>query len=156
MRTDQVERVEAGPRTISRRTVVNAPAAELFEMLADPRRHPEVDGSGTVLGSISGPERLALGETFSMKMNTFGWPYWIRSRVTGFEENRLIEWQHPAGHRWRWEFEELAPGRTQVTETWNYGTSRMARILELIKYPAKNANGIRATLVGLRDRYTTP
>ena len=39
--------VDAGPRKISRSAEVNAPGGEIFEMVADPRRHGELDGSGT-------------------------------------------------------------------------------------------------------------
>ena len=41
--------VNAGPRKVSRSAVVHAPAGELFDVLADPRRHSELDGSGTVV-----------------------------------------------------------------------------------------------------------
>ena len=44
--------VDAGPRRVSRSVEVAAPATELFEMAADPRRHSELDGSGTVRDNI--------------------------------------------------------------------------------------------------------
>lgn len=46
--------VDAGPRKISRSAEVNAPADEIFAIIADPRRHHELDGSGTVLQAIDG------------------------------------------------------------------------------------------------------
>ena len=53
--------VDAGPRKVSRAAEVHAPARELFAIVADPRRHGELDGSGTVHDTVSGPERLSRG-----------------------------------------------------------------------------------------------
>ncbi|HEX6343148.1 SRPBCC family protein [Umezawaea sp.] len=149
---DEVRAVDTGARTVTRQVVVNAPAATLFAMLADPRRHGEVDGSGTVLSGVRGPARLSEGAEFSVAMRMYGVPYRITSRVTAFEDGRLIEWRHPMGHRWRWTFEEHE-GRTTVTETFDYTTARSPKALELLRMPALNAKGIRATLTGLRDRF---
>jgi uncharacterized protein YndB with AHSA1/START domain len=55
-------------RTVSASTVVAAPPDEVFALLANPHRHHEFDGSGTVRGAVSGPERLALGDRFGMSM----------------------------------------------------------------------------------------
>jgi hypothetical protein len=151
--TPNVTRVDSGPRRVTRRVTVAAPVAELFDLLADPRRHGELDGSGTVHATVSGPERLALGDRFSVGMTYHHLPYRITSTVTGFEENALLEWQHPFGHRWRWEFAEIAPGQTQVTETWDYHGTKAARWLELGKYPQINGKGIGRTLAALRARY---
>jgi YD repeat-containing protein len=149
---DEVRKVDTGPHTVTRQVVVNAPAAELFAMLADPHRHGEVDGSGTVQQGVRGPERLSEGAKFSVAMKMYGFPYRITSHVTKFEDGRLIEWRHPGGHHWRWTFDE-ADGRTTVTETFDYTASRSPKVLELLKMPALNAKGIGATLKGLRDRY---
>ncbi len=53
--------VDAGPRKVSRTVEVQAPAADLFEIVADPRRHAELDGSGTVVGAVTAPPRLSGG-----------------------------------------------------------------------------------------------
>lgn len=49
--------VDAGPGRVSRSVEVAAPAAELFAIVADPRRHRELDGSGTVRGNIKVPAK---------------------------------------------------------------------------------------------------
>jgi hypothetical protein len=138
---------------VSRRVVVDAPAAELFALLADPYRHGEVDGSGTVGGTVAGPAPLQLGDRFTVRMTFHGLPYRLTSTVTGLEEDRLVEWRHPFGHHWRWQFREVATGRTEVTETWDFAASRRPAFLELIRYERVNAAGIERTLGGLRDRY---
>ena len=42
----------------SARVLVAAPPEVVFAILADPRQHSRIDGSGTVRGSVSGPEQL--------------------------------------------------------------------------------------------------
>lgn len=136
--------------------MVNAPAAELFAQLADPRRHGEVDGSGTVKDMVKGPERLSRGAKFSVGMKQFGVPYRITSTVTEFVDSgdtMVVEWQHPLGHKWRWEFAQLGPTSTQVTEAFVYGTAKIPKALELTKQTAQNATGITRTLEKLASRY---
>ena len=64
--------VDAGPRRVCRSVEVAAPAAELFAMAADPRRHHELDGSGTVRDNIKVPAELAVGSKFSTSMKMYG------------------------------------------------------------------------------------
>ncbi|WP_033337766.1 SRPBCC family protein [Catenuloplanes japonicus] len=152
--TDIVTEVDTGPRRVSRRALVNAPAAELFALVADPHRHPELDGSGTVRReAVEGPHQLSEGARFTVPMRQFGMPYKITSVVTAFAQDRLIEWRHPLGHRWRWEFAAQTPGRTEVTETFDYSTSRAPWMAPLLGFPAQNAKGITATLAALVARY---
>jgi uncharacterized protein YndB with AHSA1/START domain len=149
--------VDAGPRQVSRSVEVAAPAAELFAIVADPRRHHELDGSGTVRANISAPVKLVAGSRFSTKMRMFGVPYRITSTVTALKPDQLIEWRHPYGHLWRWEFEALSPTSTRVTETFDYrdtGSLKDAlNYYERLGFAKANATGIEATLSGLRDRF---
>ncbi len=57
--------VDAGPRRVSRSVEVAAPAAELYALAADPRRHHELDGSGTVRDNIKMPPELIEGSKTS-------------------------------------------------------------------------------------------
>jgi len=42
--------------------VIPAPADAIFALLADPARHPDIDGSGSVKkAKADAPQRLALG-----------------------------------------------------------------------------------------------
>jgi hypothetical protein len=152
-----VTTVDAGPNQVSRSVEVNAPAAELFAIVADPRRHHELDGSGTVGGNLKAPAKLVPGARFTTKMKMFGVPYRITSVVTALKPDELVEWRHPVGHHWRWEFTALSPTTTRVTETFDY--SDAGSIKEALKYYRRmgfakaNARGIEATLTRLRDRY---
>ena len=149
--------VDAGPRQVSRAVEVGAPAAELFAIVADPRRHHELDGSGTVGDNIVAPDQLVAGSRFSTKMTMFGLPYRITSTVTAMKPDELVEWRHPLGHHWRWEFVPESPTVTRVTETFDYRNTGAIKdrlnYYELTGFAKRNAAGIEATLAKLRDRY---
>jgi hypothetical protein len=149
-----VRTIESGERKVTRQVTVHAPAAEIFALVADPHRHPELDGSGTVRDTaVKGPDHLSAGAKFSVGMRQYGFPYRITSVVTEFDEGRLIEWQHPLGHRWRWELDETAPESTVVTETFDYSTAKMPKFVEVMGFPAKNGEGISKTLTALTQRF---
>jgi hypothetical protein len=155
MNQPQVSSVDVGPRKVARRVTVNAPAAELFALAANPHRHHELDGSGTVRDStVKGPEKLSTGDKFSVGMKQFGVPYTIRSTATEIVDGQTVEWQHPAGHKWRWDFREVSPGVTEVTETFDYTTARSPKFLEITKFDKKNGEGIANTLAKLARRYS--
>ena len=103
------------PRTTAARIVISAPAQQIFDLIADPRCHALFDGSGTVQGSISGPERLHLGAKFGMAMK-IKVPYRITNTVVAFEEGKKISWCHLMKWTWSYELEDLGNGGTQVTE----------------------------------------
>lgn len=149
--------VDPGPQQISRSVEVSAPATELFAMAADPRRHHELDGSGTVGQNIRTPDRLQVGSRFSTGMRMFGLPYRITSTVTEFDPDKVVEWRHPLGHRWRWEFVALSPTSTRVTETFDFRNAGPIQSLLNYKLPGfvkANAKGIEATLRRLQARYS--
>jgi hypothetical protein len=155
MADPEVTTVDTGARQVTRRLSVHAHPADVFDLVADPHRHPELDGSGTVRDvPIVGPERLSKGATFTVGMKQFGLPYKITSTVTEFEEDRLVEWQHPMGHRWRWELAEVEPGVTQVTETFDYAGTKSPKMLEFFGYPKKNGDGMTKTLQALATRFS--
>lgn len=149
--------VDPGPQQISRSVEVSAPATELFDIAADPRRHHELDGSGTVRQNIRTPDHLEVGSRFSTGMRMFGLPYRITSTVTEFDPDKVIEWRHPLGHRWRWEFVALSPTSTRVTETFDFRNAGPIQSLLNYKLPGfvkANAKGIEATLRRLQARYS--
>lgn len=111
--------------------VIPAPPEKIFELLADPRRHHDIDGSGTVRDAKDSPERLSLGATFGMSMK-HGITYTMRSTVTEFDENKRIAWQTRGpgkigqkfgGRIWRYELEPV-DGGTRVRESWDISQER--------------------------------
>jgi len=106
------------PKIKSARIVINAAPAQIFSILANPKRHREIDGSQTITANISGPDRLALGSKFGMKMH-LGIDYRILNTVMEFEENKLIAWRHLGRWRWRYQLKDLGGGLTEVTESFD-------------------------------------
>lgn len=132
-------------RCVSRNRVIRASAATVFDVLADPSKHPAIDGSGSVKATRPGAvARLAMGSKFGMDMKV-GVPYKIENTVVEFEEGRTIAWRHFGGHRWRYELEAV-DGGTKVTETFDWSTSKSPLFIELMRYPAKNAKSMEKTL----------
>ena len=141
-------------RLVSDSTTIDAPPAVVFAIVADPRQHPRIDGSGSLKGVIIGPERLsAKGDTFGMDMKLFGLPYKIHNKVVELEQDRRIAWRHFGAHRWRYELEPTDDGGTLVTETWDATryTSPVFAGLRAAGFPERNRRGITATLARLKQ-----
>ena len=139
----------AGQRILSESIVIDAPARRIFDLLADPRRHRLIDGSGTLRGSVVGPDRLDRGSKFGMSMRMV-LPYRVTNTVVEFDEGRRIAWQHMARHTWRYELEARGES-TQVTESWDWSASPVAVPMEIAGFPARNRSGIRASLRRLKQ-----
>ena len=110
-------------RLFTAERVVPAAPEEIFALLADPARHVEIDGSGTVQRLVAGRGPMQLGSKFTMAMKAFGVPYRITNKVVEYEENRRIAWCHLVRNVWRYELEP-ADGGTLVTESADYRSVR--------------------------------
>jgi hypothetical protein len=138
---------------ISESITVAAPPAVVFAILADPRQHNRIDGSGSVGSVIAGPDRItAEGQTFTVRMTLFGLPYVIRNRVVEFEADRRIAWRHFTANRWRYELTPTPDRGTMVTES--FDTSRANELTDTVvrwaKFYERNREGIVSTLERLK------
>lgn len=133
--------------------VIDAPPERIFPILADPHRHHEIDGSGTVREARMRVDRLALGSRFGMSMR-MGLPYSMVNTVIEYEENRRIAWQTRApgvfgrfigGRIWRYELEPVADG-TLVRETWDISQEARATHAATRKMAPKARRNMAATL----------
>jgi uncharacterized protein YndB with AHSA1/START domain len=139
--------------TISDSITVDAPPAAVFAILADPRQHSRIDGSGTVGSVVAGPDRITgTGQAFTVRMRLFGVPYLIRNRVVEFEQDRLIAWRHFTANRWRYELTPTADGGTTVTETFDMSRADpvTTAVVRAAQFPERNREGITATLERLK------
>ena len=140
---------------VSVERVIPATPAAIFALIADPHRHREFDGSGTVREAKNVPAQLTLGSRFGMSMK-LGIPYAMVSEVVEFEQDKRLAWQTlpPArfaeklagGRIWRYELEPVEGG-TKVTESWDisqeaFGTRRVVRVAA-----AKTRKNMTETLV---------
>jgi len=132
---------------------VPANSAEIFELLADPRRHHEIDGSDSVLAArVKAPKRLELGSKFGMRMR-IKVPYLITNKVVEFEDGKQIGWRHIGQHIWRYQLEPVEGG-TKVTETFDWRPSPVPWLLHRQNIPKKNLASMEQTLARL-DSYVT-
>ena len=126
---------------------IKASAEVIYDVLADPARHADFDGSGMVQQVRGESQRLELGSKFGMDMKMGPLPYRISSKVVEFEDGKLIAWAHKGKHRWRYELEPIEGGAaTKVTETFDWSTSLFPKAIELAGYPKKHPANMEATL----------
>lgn len=128
----------------------------IFDLLADPARHAEIDGSDMVQAARpSGPKRLSNGATFGMDMKFVGFiPYRISNEVVEFVEHERIAWRHFGHHIWRYELEAIDADTTKVTESFEWGTARFPPLYEWVGYPKQHQGNIAATLERLEAAVT--
>ncbi len=139
-------------KVVSRTREIQAPAQTIFDLLADPRRHHEIDGSGSVQAAqMNAPERLSLGAKFGMNMK-IGLPYRITNTVVEFEEGRQIAWRHFGGHVWRYILEPTENG-TRVTEQFDWTNNKSPLMLKMMNAIENNAKSMEKTLENLARRF---
>lgn len=116
---------------------IEAPADQIFAVLADPNRHLDFDGSQMLRGAAEGSVISGVGDVFVMNMyfDRLGGDYVTRNHVVEFEPGRRIAWSpapgdaasagdnftydEPLGHRWRFELAPEGSDSTVVTETYD-------------------------------------
>ncbi|HNQ07227.1 MAG TPA: SRPBCC family protein [Tetrasphaera sp.] len=102
---------------------VHAPAATIFELIADPARQPQWDGNDNLDVATTSARVRAVGDVFGMR-TTKGKSK--ENRIVAFEEGRTVAWltadagHEPPGHIWRWDLEPLADGGTLVRHTYDW------------------------------------
>jgi len=137
--------------------VIKAPASAIFDLLADPSRHHEIDGSGTVKGvsgdtAGKGSQRVALGSTFGMSMK-MGIGYTMENTVVEFEENVRIAWQprptqavmawFVGGRIWRYQL-VVQEGGTLVRESWDISQEKQPWMVRSLR--SKTVDSMTKTL----------
>ena len=127
---------ESKPVEVSRR--IEAAAAVIFKILANPQRHVDFDGSGMLRGAVFDRPISAVGDYFSMKMSRLGRDYLMINYVVEFEPDRRILWEPapgdvptagddpskvgiPAGYRWGYSLSPDGDDATVVTEVFDCG-----------------------------------
>jgi hypothetical protein len=104
--------------SVSRR--IAAPAAEIFQVLAEPANHPALDGSGMLRAAMDRPVLNGVGDTFTMAMYLpdLG-DYLMLNRVVAFEPGRLVVWEPTPGDKVAARTAELPVGASQGY-SWGY------------------------------------
>jgi hypothetical protein len=129
--------------------VIDAPAADIFAILASPDRHHEIDGAGMLRGVEGEAQPIAaIGQVFVMNMHqdAFG-DYRMVNSVTAFVPDARIGWS-PAidpscelasklgdmqvgGHTYTYDLSEGEDGTT-VTQTYEWMSVKDPQFLEML------------------------
>ena len=135
------------PKIAGARIVINRPASELFNFIANPKNHPKIDGSKMVRGKAYGPKRLSMNSWFVMRQLRII-PYFMPNKIVEFEEGKLIAWRNALPSRWRYEFISLPDGSTQVTQYLDCSQTPIMLAKSELSWAAK---AMAKTLVRLKE-----
>ena len=128
--------------SITVQRTIPASTHDVFDVLSNPQRHAELDGSGFVLGDDKSDRITANGQVFRMNMTGphMGGDYQTDNTVTGFDPQHLIAWktapagEEPPGWEWVWELQAQGSDSTDVTLTYDWAKVPAA-VLEKISFP---------------------
>ncbi len=134
---------------------VSAAAAVVFDLLANPDRHHEIDASGMVGDDEDAAPITKVGQVFRMNMSEPGDgatdTYQVDNHVTAFEPNRKIGWEvglvDGARLGWSWCYELVPHGddKSDVALTYDWsGTPVEDR--EKYGVPAFGRDALEASL----------
>jgi uncharacterized protein YndB with AHSA1/START domain len=144
---EQVTTADESARIVSASREIAAPAAEIFELIADPSQQPRWDGNDNLSQASSEQRVNAAGDVFTMTHTTGN----VReNHVIEFVEGHRIAWRpnepgQPApGHLWRWELEPIDASRTRVTHTYDWTQLRDDK--RLARARATTADKLQASL----------
>lgn len=146
--------------------VIDAPAADIYALLADPSRHDVIDGSGMLRGIEGGGGPLtAVGQTFTMNMfqDALG-TYRMVNSVTTLVPDTSIGWA-PAmdpdcelaskigdmvvgGHTFTYELQPV-DGGTHVTETYDWSGAKDPQFQKML--PLVSEEDLTRTLDKIDD-----
>lgn len=136
---------------------IHAPAAEIFDLLTNPDRHHEFDGSGFVRSSDKAQRIEKVGQQFRMNMEGahMGGEYQMDNHVTGYAENKLVAWKSaPAGTEppgWEWVYELKSEGSddTEVSLTYDWSAVTDKAILKQVHFPLISEEDMESSLSAL-------
>ena len=112
--------------TTATRTI-DAAANDIFDILSNPDRHQETDGSGMVRSADKGERLKNVGDTFTMNMTKEDGDYQTVNEVFAIQDDRVIGWKNventtaevKVGAKWLYELSPEDEGHTKVTLTYD-------------------------------------
>ena len=129
------------------KTTVDAPAAKVFDVLADPATHQAIDGTGWVRESLDGKRLTETGQIFRIAMYHDNHPdgsYEMANKVIAFEPDRAIGWEPGqageagtlefGGWTWHYGLDPVTAEQTEVTLTYDW-SAVPAELREQIQFP---------------------
>ncbi|WP_188587351.1 SRPBCC family protein [Gordonia jinhuaensis] len=134
--------------------VIDSPVNEIFDVLSNPHRHLELDGSGFIRSVEHGDRITEVGQVFTMNMEGahMGGEYKTDNHVTGYAKDKLLAWQtapvgtEPPGWEWVWELESQGPDSTLVRHTYDWSKVTDKDLLQKVKFPLVTEDELEDTL----------
>lgn len=144
----------ANEQKITVQRTIDAPAKDVFEVLTNPERHAELDGSGFVRSDDKSDRIQAVGDVFTMNMtgDHMGGEYQTDNHVTAFDPNKMVGWKtapagtEPPGWEWLWELEPQGADSTLVTHTYDWSGVTDKALLDKISFPLVTQDQLEETL----------
>lgn len=141
---------------------IQASSADVFDVLSNPARHVELDGSGFVISDEKSNRIQGTGDVFTMNMtgDHMGGDYQTDNHVTGYSQNQLLAWQtapagqEPPGWQWVWELEAEGSGSTKVRHTYDWSNVTDEELLSKISFPLVKESQLQSSLDNLSQAVT--
>ncbi|MEI5672539.1 MULTISPECIES: SRPBCC family protein [unclassified Nocardioides] len=141
--------------TVSR--TIDAPTSVVFDVLSNPERHVDLDGSGFVVSDEKTDRITGSGQVFRMNMtgDHMGGDYQTDNTVTGYDLNHLLAWQtapadtEPPGWEWVWELEAQGSESTEVRLTYDWSKVTDRALLRQIGFPLVTEDQLEDSLGNL-------
>ncbi len=138
--------------TVSR--TIDASAADIFNVLSNPQRHAELDGSGFIVSDDKTDRITATGQVFSMNMegDHMGGEYKTDNHVVGYDENKLLAWKtapagtEPPGWQWVWELKPQDADSTDVSLTYDWSAVTDKDLLKKVSFPLVSESELEDSL----------
>ena len=136
---------------------IEASSDRVFDVLSNPHRHPELDGSGVVVGLERGDRITQSGQQFRMNMtgDHMGGEYQTDNHVTGYQPHQLLAWktapagEEPPGWEWVYELTPAGPEQTDVTLTYDWSSVTDKQLLKKIRFPLVGKDELETSLAQL-------
>ncbi len=130
-------------KRITVQRTIDASTADVFDVLSNPERHPELDGSGFVVSDEKTDRITGTGQVFRMNMTGphMGGDYQTDNTVTGYDANHLLAWQtapadtEPPGWEWTWELTADGSSSTDVSLTYDWSRVDDPELLKKVSFP---------------------
>jgi uncharacterized protein YndB with AHSA1/START domain len=141
-------------KSISVQRTIDASTAQVFDLLSNPARHAEIDGSGFVVSDEKTDRITGSGQVFRMNMtgDHMGGDYQTDNTVTGYDANHLLAWQtapadtDPPGWQWVWELTAQGSDATDVRLTYDWSNVTDPAILEKVSFPLVDQSALEDSL----------
>lgn len=122
---------------------IHASAADIFDLLTNPDRHAEFDGSGFVRSASKAQRITHVGDSFRMNMegDHMGGEYQMDNHVSGLQHNTLVAWKpapagtEPPGWEWMYELKSEGSDSTEVSLTYDWSDVTDKALLKKISFP---------------------